>query len=485
MALPIRWRLLLGEEWHSTEQTVPVVDPYTGLVAAQAPLGGPVELERALGAAHAAFAGTRRRAPHERAELLQAVARGIRERGREFADLIVMESGKPVAAAETEVERAVWTFQIAGEEARRPEGEVLAPDAVPQGVLHTGWTRRFPLGVIAALTPFNFPLNLVAHKVAPALATGNTVVLKPSPKTPLTALLLGEVLQAAGMPPGQVNVVTCRNEEVSLLLNDPRVRKLSFTGSPAVGWELKSRAGARRITLELGGNAAVLLNQDAEFEAAVPGIATAAFGLAGQSCISVQRILVHASIAERFRALLLEHTLNRVRTGDPRDRATLVGPMIDPAATARAEALIQDAIQKGARLLSGGNRRGPCLEPTLLENVPRTARLAHEEAFAPVATIETFSEFSEGLALINESPFGLQAGVFTQNLELALQAFETLDVGAVLINQVPTWRVEHLPYGGIKQSGYGREGIRSAMREMTEERALIIKRKPLPETFSP
>jgi glyceraldehyde-3-phosphate dehydrogenase (NADP+) len=467
--------LFIGGKWITPPGTLSVANPATGEPFAQAPLGGEEDLEAAVTAAQGAFPAARHSPPHERAALLSRITRELDRRRPEFVDRIVSEAGKPVTLAEAEVGRAITTFTIAAEEARRPGGEVLSIDAVPQGQGHTGFTRRFPIGLIYGLTPFNFPLNLVAHKVAPCIATGNVLILKPAPKTPLTALLLAEVLEAAGLPAGQVNVVPCPNELAGRLVGDPRVAMTSFTGSPSVGWELKQRCGRQRIVLELGGNAPVLIHEDADLPASVAAVSQGGFAYAGQSCISVQRILVHAPVYDRFRDLLLAHIRDHIKAGDPRDRSVVVGPMIDASALERIRTWIARAVSGGARVVTGGGVVGRCLEPTVLENVRPEMEVCCREVFAPVVTLQSYTTFAEGMAIANDSVFGLQAGVFTRDVQRAFQAFEGLDTGAVLINNVPTFRVEQMPYGGIKQSGFGREGIRWAMEEMTEIRSLIFK----------
>lgn len=469
-------RLLIGADWVTTEAQIPVVNPFTGEEFARVPLGGAREVERAIAAAHAAFAKVRRTPAHQRAALLQAIARGIERRKTEFVDTMVAEAGKPITAAEAEVARAQMTFLAAAEEARRQHGELLDMDAFASGEGYLGLTRRFPLGVIGAITPFNFPLNLVAHKVAPCLATGNTMVVKPATKTPLCSLLLAEVLVEAGMPPGQVNFVTCTNEDSAILLKDERVKKITFTGSPAVGWKLKEQCGKKHITLELGGNAGVILHVDADLDAAIPGVAAGGFGYAGQSCISVQRVVIHESRYDEVKSRLVAHIREKIKTGDPRDHATVVGPMITADALRGIRERIDAALAAGAKLVCGGEVRGQCLEATVLEDVAPTLDLCAKEAFAPIVTLHRYREFDEALEFVNASDFGLQAGVFTRDLQLALRAFDVLDVGGVLINQVPTFRVENMPYGGIKDSGFGREGVRYAMEEMTELKSLIIKR---------
>ncbi len=470
-------RLFIGGKWIETAATLPVRNPFTGADIARVSLGDGPTLDSAIATARAAFPATRCVPAHERAALLQRIAQAIEARREEFAQMITAESGKPITYAEGEVARAVCTFATAAEEARRwsGAGEVLALDAMPAGSGHTGFTRRFPIGVISAITPFNFPLNLVAHKVAPCIATGNTMIVKPAAKTPLTALLLAEVLASAGVPAGQMNFVVCTNEDAARLVTDERVAMVSFTGGPDVGWRLKSLAGKKRVCLELGGNAGVIVHDDADIAAAVPMIAAGGFGNAGQSCISVQRIFVQEKIYADFSAQFVAHIREKVKTGNPRERATVVGPMITAEALAKTRALLASAVAAGGCIVLGGEARGQCLEATVIENVPLSHEACTGELFAPVVTLHRYEDFDEALRLVNDSRFGLQAGVFTRDIGRALHAFETLEVGGVLINQVPTWRVENMPYGGIKDSGFGREGLRYAMEEMTEIRTLIMR----------
>jgi len=367
------------------------------------------------------------------------------------------------------------TFRFAAQLALADEGHGIAMDGSPQGVGHFGLVRRFPMGVIFGITPFNFPLNLVAHKVAPCLATGNCMLLKPALKTPLTALLLAEVLHDAGVPPGQINVVPFDHELIPPLLSDTRIKMLSFTGSAEVGWKLKAAAARMKVALELGGNAAVIVEPDGNWRDSVPKIATAAYSFAGQSCISVQRILVQASIYEAFRDELATFIREKILVGDPDDRATVVGPMINPAARDKVIKWVETAAEEGARLLTPAKTEGySVLHPVLIENALRNSAVACEEAFAPLAVIEKYDAFSEALGKVNDSIYGLQAGVFTSNIGRAFEAFQELEVGGVMINQVPTFRVENMPYGGVKDSGFGREGVRYAMEEMTEPRSLVI-----------
>jgi glyceraldehyde-3-phosphate dehydrogenase (NADP+) len=468
-------QLLVGGRWLSTSQRLPVIDPYTGEEFARVPMGDAETIELAISSAAAAFPKVRATPAHQRATLLQKIARGIDARREDFVSTIVGECGKPVFFAEAEVARAIMTFETAAEEARRQHGELLDLDALPTGEGHFGFARRFPMGVISAITPFNFPLNLVAHKVAPCLATGNTMVVKPATKTPLTALLLAEVLHEEGVPAGQINFITCSNDDAYRLVIDERVKKVTFTGSPAVGWRLKEQCGKKKITLELGGNAGCIVHADADLAAAIPMIALGSFGQAGQSCISVQRVVVHESIYGEFRERFAAHVREKIQTGDPRDRATVVGPMITRDALEQITARLEAAVRAGAKIVHGGKVTGQCLEATIVEDAPAACELCAEEAFAPIVTLHRYRDFDEALAFVNDSKFGLQAGVFTRDLRLAHRAFEALETGAVLINQTPTFRVENMPYGGVKDSGFGREGVRWAMEEMTELRSMILK----------
>jgi glyceraldehyde-3-phosphate dehydrogenase (NADP+) len=420
---------------------------------------------------------TRRMTPFDRAKILANAAQALTHRRDEFAQTLMKEAGKPITLAEGEVDRAIITFTAASEEARHgAQGEWLDIDAFPNGKGHVGFVRRFPIGVIYGMTPFNFPLNLVAHKVAPAVASGNTIVVKPSPRTPLSALKLGELLREAGAPEGQVNVVVAPNELAMRLVDDPRIKHISFTGSVPIGWQIKQRAApAKRVTLELGGNAALIVHDDADLGAAVIAAATGAYSYAGQSCISVQRILVQKNVYNQFRGQLVDFIRDKVPCGDPHDRAVLVGPMIDSAALKRVRNTIDEAVRAGARLLIGGEIAGPCIKPALIENADLKSPICTAEIFAPVATLHSYGDFDEAIAIANDSAYGLQAGVFTRDVSRAWHAFESLEVGGVMINQAPTWRSDTMPYGGVKQSGFGREGVRYAMQEMTEPRALVMK----------
>ena len=466
-------RLLIHGQRVETATTYVVRNPWDGSELAHVPLGDAATIDAAIHSAATAFPEVRRIAPHRRSALLTAIARGIEMRRAEFVKTIVAEAGKPITYAEAEVNRAMMTFTAAADEARRQHGEVLDMDAFSTGDGHLGIVRRFPIGTIAGITPFNFPLNLAAHKIAPAIASGNCIIVKPAPKCPLSMLLLADVLVEACIPAGQVNIITCANEHVAQLVTNERIAMLSFTGSPSIGWKLKADAGKKKVCLELGGNAAVILHADADLDAAIPAIATGSFAYAGQTCISVQRIIVHDSLYAAFREKFAAYVAEKVIVGDPSDPHTVVGPMITADAAQLTRARIARAVAAGATRI-GTDGTGQLVPPNILENADDEA--CGCEFFAPVVTLHRYREFDDALAMVNASSFGLQCGIFTRDIQLALRAHEQLEVGAVLINQVPTFRVENMPYGGVKDSGFGREGIRYAMEEMTEPRALIIRR---------
>ncbi len=473
-------RLLIHGQRVETAATLTVRNPWTGAELAHVPLGDAATIDAAIASSAAAFPEVRRIAPHRRSALLTAIAHGIELRKADFANTIVAEAGKPITLAEAEVNRAVMTFTAAAEEARKQHGEVLDIDAFATGDGHLGIVRRFPIGIIAGITPFNFPLNLAAHKIAPAIASGNCIIVKPAPKCPLTMLLLADILVEAGVPAGQVNIITCANEHVHRLITDDRIAMVSFTGSPAIGWQLKAAAGKKKVCLELGGNAAVILHADADLDAAIPAIATGSFAYAGQTCISVQRILIHDTLYAAFREKFTAYVAEKMILGDPSDPRTVVGPMITTEAADLTRQRIARAVAAGATRI-GTDGTGPMLPPNILEHADDETSGC--EFFAPLVTLHRYREFDDALALINASPFGLQCGIYTRDLQLALRAHERLEVGAVLINQTPTFRVENMPYGGVKDSGFGREGIRYAMEEMTEPRALIIRLSASPPGY--
>lgn len=467
---------LVHGQWRSGELSAPVVDPFTGKLVAQVTQATESDVEEAIASTCSAAATMGELPAHGRYNILQQVAALLYRRRDEFAQAVTMEAGKPITDARREVGRAIQTFTVAAEEARRIPGEVIPLDWTPGFDTHLGVLRRFPIGPILGITPFNFPLNLVAHKVAPALASGNPILIKPAPQTPLTALLLGEVIMEAGLPPGGLNVVPCDNILAERMVVDPRFKLLSFTGSASVGWMLKAKCGKKKVTLELGGNAGVVIESDADLELAAQRCAAGGFGYAGQTCISVQRIFVHHSIADAFTTKLLMHVA-RLKLGDPADETTSIGPLIDQSAAQRVESWIDEALEDGARVLLGGKRKGSLIEATVLSNIKPDMKVSCQEVFGPVVTITPYRQLSEAVALLNQSDYGLQAGVFTKDINKIFYAFRHLEVGAVLANEIPTFRADHMPYGGVKDSGLGREGIRAAIEDMTEPRMLILNLK--------
>jgi len=464
---------LVDGRWIEDGNLVEVRAPYDGAVIGRVFQGTRQHAEAAIAAAVKAFGTTRRLPAFERQRVLRRVAQGITERKQEFAHTLAQEAGKPIKAARTEVERAIFTFTVAAEESTRIYGEYLPLDWQEFTAGRWGIVRRFPLGPVAGITPFNFPLNLVAHKVAPAIASGCSMVLKPAPQTPLSALLLAETIQQAGWPDGALNVLPLSNEDAGVLVTDERLKMISFTGSAAVGWEIKKRAGKKKVILELGGNAGVIVHSDADLAYAAERCVAGGFVYAGQTCISVQRILVEHSVYGKFTELLLAG-VKKLKTGDPLDDTTDLGSLIRESDAARASDWIQEAVRGGARLLCGGRRNGALLEPAVLTGTKPDMKVNCQEIFAPVVTVEPYDDFNAAVRQINNSPYGLQAGIFTRDAKLLFRAYEELEVGGVIAGDVPAFRIDHMPYGGIKDSGLGREGLRYAIEEMTEPKLLVM-----------
>lgn len=450
-----------------------VFDKADGSLLATVACASVATIERALEDAADARTAMAALSPPERAAILGRAADRLEARGEELVDLIVGEAGKPIAAARAEVERCLATFRLSAAEALGLCDEALPIHFGEQARGRVALRRRFPVGVAGFITPFNFPLNLVAHKVAPAIAAGCPFVLKPASLTPLSALAIGEALAGAGLPAGAFSVLPARGADAEVLATDPRVAKLSFTGSDVVGWRLHALAGRKRCTLELGGNAAVIVDETADIERAARAVVRGAFGQAGQSCISVQRILVTSEAHAALRAALVDAT-REVRAGDPREDGVLVGPMITEREAERVEAWIAEAVGGGARVLVGGGRDGALVEPTLLESVPPGSRILDEEAFGPVAALAEVPDFEAALREANRTRFGLQAGVFTRDLGRAHRAWDALEVAGVIVGDVPTWRADAMPYGGIKDSGIGREGPRHAIDALCEWRLMVV-----------
>jgi glyceraldehyde-3-phosphate dehydrogenase (NADP+) len=431
------------------------------------------QYEAAIQAALGALDPGRRPAAFERGNLLRAVSDGVTARRDELARLITAEIGKPIRDALIEVDRTALAFRLAAAEAERIVGEVIPLDVIPTSTGRVGITRRFPIGPVAAISPFNLPLGLSVHKLAPAMAAGAPIILRPPSKAPLALLGLAEVIDAAGAPPGSVSIVPMSRTLGDRLVTDERIKLLTFTGSPDVGWAMKARAGKKKVLLELGGNAAAIIDRTADVERAVTRCLTGAFKFSGQLCVSIQRLIVHDDVADAFLERFIDQA-KALRLGDPSDPATEIGPMIDAGAVTRTTTWIADAVAGGARVLAGGHADGPFFEPTILADVPPTARVCVDEAFAPLVVVSRFTDFGAALRQANDSRFGLQAGVFTNDLAHAWLAFETLEVGGVILNDIPSYRIDHMPFGGVKDSGQGREGLRWAIEEMTELRLLVI-----------
>lgn len=462
----------LAGELARSEVRAAVRNPFNQEVLAEVCQASAEQVETAMAAAAGAFGVFGKWPGHRRAEACGRVYRGLVERAEEFARCIALEAGKPIKAARGEVERAITTFRVAAEEATRIGGEQLPVDIDARSAMYHAVVERFPIGPVSFFTPFNFPLNLVAHKVAPAMAAGCPFIVKPSERTPCTALLLGELLVGAELPVGSWSIVPCDRAVGRVLVTDDRIKLFSFTGSPEVGWGLKASAGKKAVVLELGNNSAVIVEPDCvDLAEAVGRIVTAAFSYAGQSCISVQRIYLHEVIAKEATRMLVEAT-RKLKVGDPMDEATTVGPLMDEAAAVRVKKWIDAS---GGEVLCGGGVKGSLVEPTLVRGVNRDSKLACEEVFGPVAIIETYSDFGEVLGRVNATRYGLQAGLFTRDLFKVRQAFMTLEVGGLVVNDVPTTRVDNMPYGGVKDSGFGREGVKYAIEGMTERRVLLTR----------
>lgn len=467
------WGFLLDGEWLTEGEPFEVVSPYDGTVVGTTFWATAEHAETAVKAAQRAFETTRKMPGFERQRILREISEGIRVRQEEFARLIASEAGKPIRTARDEVNRAVFTFAIAAEEATRIGGEWLPLDWQASAAGRGAIVRRFALGPILAISPFNFPLNLVAHKVAPAIAAGCTIVLKPAPKTPLTSLLLAEVIAKSGWPKGAFNVLNLANPDAERLVTDDRLKMLSFTGSGPVGWALKAKSGKKKVALELGGNAAVIVHSDWPAEDAADRCVAGGYAYAGQTCVSVQRIFVHRDVEERFVSRLVDG-VRKLKMGDPLDESTDVGPMINEDAARRAASWIDEAARAGAKIATGGKRTGSFLEPTVLTHTRPDMKVSCQEVFAPVVTVEPYDDFDDAIRRINDSPFGLQAGLFTRDARLLFRAFEELEVGGVIAGDMSSFRIDHMPYGGVKESGMGREGVRYAIEEMTEPRILVL-----------
>lgn len=462
-------------EWRESDQTLEVRNPYNDELVGTTSFASSKDLEDSIQAAVNAFPAMANLATYQRANALFQLSSRLDDESERIAKLMAAEAGKPIKDAKTEVARGVFTLRVAAEEAQRINGEQIPLDLMPSSQGRFGVTRRVPIGPIAGISPFNYPLNLALHKIAPAIASGNPIVLKPPTYDPLTMLTFSELLDELDLPPGAISVMPMTRDVGDLLVTDERFKLLSFTGSPHVGWDMKSRAGKKKVVLELGGNAGVLIDKDANLDFAAQRTITGSFSYAGQVCISVQRAFVHRDVFDEFLDKLVT-AAKQINYGDPLDESTDMGPMIDEKAVARIDSWVQQAVEEGATVHTGGQPDGRFYQPTVITGSKPESNVCAREAFAPIVNVFPFDDWSAGLAEINDSIFGLQAGVFTNSFSNALEAWDTLDVGGVIVNDIPTYRIDHMPYGGVKDSGLSREGLRYAIEDMTETRLMVVNR---------
>ncbi|PJF44543.1 MAG: aldehyde dehydrogenase [Phototrophicales bacterium] len=464
---------VVGGQSLTSDEIQPIVFPYDGQVVEQVCMAKEPHMEQAVVMALRGFETTRRLPTYKRIEILDKLRQLLQERFNQIVQLMILESGKTYKTAHAETMRAIQTTRIAAEEVGRIEGEVIDLAWTPAGAGHCGFVRRFPVGVILGITPFNYPLNLALHKLAPAIASGNAIIIKPPEVAPLSSLLLAELVLEAGFPPEAFSLLPAPGPRAEKLVIDDRIAMVSFTGSAAVGWAIKNKSGRKRVTLELGGNAPVIVHYDADLDLAIQKTVAGSFTNAGQNCIAVQRILVHSKIYDEFCERFVAAT-KQLKVGDPRDPETDIGPMINDTAAKRAFAWVQEAIAQGAVPLLLGDLEGALYGPTVLTNVQPQMKVCAQEIFAPVVTIVSYETWDEAIDIANDSEYGLQGGIFTHDIRLIMDAWERLEVGGLQINDVSTFRVDHMPYGGVKASGFGREGVRYAIQEMTELRQLVI-----------
>jgi glyceraldehyde-3-phosphate dehydrogenase (NADP+) len=466
--------IYLAGKWVDSPDTLVVDNPADPAAPAGTTYNATeAQYEEAVTAAVAAFEQTKGLPAYERGRALREISNGIKARREELGRILSLEAGKPIRDALVEVDRATLTFRLGAEEAERMYGETIPLDLMASSKGRVGITRRFPIGPVAAISPFNFPLNLAAHKLAPAIAAGCSIVLKPPSKDPLTMLTVAEIVDGVGLPAGAVSILPMTRELGDRMVADDRFKLLSFTGSPSVGWRMKERAGKKKVVLELGGNAGVIVDRSADLDWAVKRSIVGAFSYSGQVCISVQRMYLHEDIREafleKFRA-----GVAALKLGDPLQPDTDVGPMVDEGQAKRTARWVDEAVQLGGRVVAGGKANGAYFEPTILENVPVEAQVCSNEAFAPLVVVFPFSDFGDAIRQVNDSFFGLQTGVFTNDLAHAWQAFNELEVGGVIVNDIPTYRIDNMPYGGVKDSGLGREGLRWSIEDMTELRIMVL-----------
>ncbi len=469
-------KLWINGQWQEAKETYELTSPYNGEIIAKVAKASVSDVEQAIEGAQNAFLSFKQTTAYDRAEILYKVVDIMRRRKDEFTEILAQEAGKPISAGLPEIERTIATYQFAAEGAKQVKGETVPMDAAPGAGDRIGWTKREPLGVISAITPFNFPFNLVAHKLGPAFAVGNTVVLKPATQTPLSAIVMAEIFKEAGLPDGALQIVTGSGGELSdTLVTHPFVKKVTFTGSGKVGLGIKEKVGLRKVTLELGSNAAVIVEPSTPIEKIVARCVSGAFSFAGQVCISLQRIYVHASIVDAFTKAFVAQT-EKLVVGDPLDKNTDVSAMINPNEVSRIRAWIEEAKAQGAVVATGGTFTERTLTPTVMTNVTADMKIVCQETFAPIVSIVSYETLDDAIRLVNESELGLNAGIFTNVLPDALRAADELQAGAVIINDIPTFRVDNMPYGGVKMSGYGREGIKWAIEEMTDMKFITMKK---------
>ncbi|MEE9442297.1 MAG: aldehyde dehydrogenase family protein [candidate division Zixibacteria bacterium] len=470
------YKMYLAGKWVSSKNKIRVESPYDDSHVGTVAAASEKDYTRAIDVARKAFETTRNLPCYVRERICQDIADGILKNKEKLARTMTMEMGKTIRDARAEVDRAANCFHVAAEEAKRVGGEIMDLDWVPGSEERIGLVRRFPVGVVAGISPFNFPLNLVAHKIAPAIASGCPIVLKPASKTPIAALMLAEIIDKTELPKGALSILPGSSRESSPLIKDPRVKVITFTGSSPVGWWIKDNSGDKRTVLELGGNAGVAVADDADVDFAVTRLIYGAFGQAGQSCISVQRIFVHEKVYNKF-IRKFRAAIKKIRMGNPLNEKTDVGPMVDIESAKRTEKWINEAVAGGAKLLAGGKRRKRMMQPTLLGNVKMSMNVCSQEAFAPLAVVFKYRNFKTMINQVNNSEFGLQAGLFTQRIKDIFYAFKYIEAGGVIINDIPTYRVDHMPYGGVKKSGMGREGIKYGIEDMTEMKLLGLNLK--------
>lgn len=467
-------RLFIDGEWFEAREYAPLYSPYDGEIITHIPMASEAEAEMAIQSAVKAQTSMRKLASYERSEILYNLTNLLKENFDRAAELISIEAAKPIATAREEVKRTIQTYRFSAQEANQLYGETLPMDAAPGGTGRIGYTKMEPLGVIGAITPFNFPMNLVAHKVGPAIATGNTVVLKPASQTPLSSLFLVELLQKAGLPKGAINVITGRGKTVGdYMVKHDNVKMITFTGSPEVGKQIREKAGLKKIVLELGSNSALIVDQDTDIEQVVSRCVQGAFSYQGQVCISLQRIYVHENLYESFVEQFVKET-RKLKTGDPLDEQTNVSALITSNDVERALSWIDEARNSGAKICLGGTSKGNVLLPTVITNASPDLKVSCQEVFAPIVVINSFSTLDEAISEVNNSRYGLQAGIYTKDIRKAIYSTEQLEVGGVIINDIPTFRVDHMPYGGVKESGIGKEGIKYAVEEMTVQKLVVI-----------